>query len=213
MSALDELRDAIPEAARDLRLNLQSVLAEGALSPAQRWGTAIAAAVAARNPRLREAILAEGRAQVDAAVVEDGIAAAALMGMNNVYYRFRHLIGRDVYSEKPARLRMNRIAKPAGNKVDFELFCLAASAINGCETCLKAHEKVFSPEVSARIRSTTPSASPPWSRARRWRWIWPPRVRRPPPPRPVGAPLAGGRKAATIRSCGLLSAYRRERCC
>lgn len=142
MSALDELRDAIPEAARDLRLNLQSVLAEGALSPAQRWGTAIAAAVAARNPRLREAILAEGRAQVDAAVVEDGIAAAALMGMNNVYYRFRHLIGRDVYSEKPARLRMNRIAKPAGNKVDFELFCLAASAINGCETCLKAHEKV-----------------------------------------------------------------------
>jgi lipoyl-dependent peroxiredoxin subunit D len=142
MSALDELRDAIPEAARDLRLNLQTVLAEGPLSPAQRWGTAIAAAVTARNACLREAILAEGRTQVDAAVVEDGIAAAALMGMNNVYYRFRHLIGRDVYSEKPARLRMNRIAKPAGNKVDFELFCLAASAINGCETCMKAHEKM-----------------------------------------------------------------------
>jgi alkyl hydroperoxide reductase subunit D len=143
MSALDELRDAIPEAARDLRLNLQTVLAEGALSPAQRWGTAIAAAVAARNPRLREAILAEGRTQVDAAVVEDAIAAAALMAMNNVYYRFRHLIGRDVYGDKPARLRMNRLAKPAGSKVDFELFCLAVSAINGCQTCMKAHEKVI----------------------------------------------------------------------
>ena len=64
------------------------------------------------------------------------------MGMNNVYYRFRHLIGREVYSEKPARLRMNRIAKPAASKLDFELFCLAVSAINGCESCLKAHEKV-----------------------------------------------------------------------
>ena len=141
MSALDDLRDAIPEAARDLKLNLQSVLAESSLSPAQRWGTAVAAAIAARNPQLRAAIVAEARGQTDGAVVEDATAAAALMGMNNVYYRFRHLIGRDVYSEKPARLRMNRIAKPAGSKIDFELFCLAVSAINGCQSCMKAHEK------------------------------------------------------------------------
>jgi alkyl hydroperoxide reductase subunit D len=138
MSALDELRDAIPDAARDLKLNLQSVLAESSLSPAQRWGTA----VASRNALLRDAVLTDARAETEAAVVDDAIAAAALMAMNNVYYRFRHLIGREVYSEKPARLRMNRIAKPAGNKVDFELFCLAVSAINGCESCLRAHEKV-----------------------------------------------------------------------
>jgi lipoyl-dependent peroxiredoxin subunit D len=142
MSALDELRDAIPDAARDLKLNLQSVLAESSLSAAQRWGTAVAAAVASRNSLLRKAILTEARSATEAAVVDDAIAAAALMGMNNVYYRFRHLIGRDVYSQKPARLRMNRIAKPGGSKVDFELFCLAVSAINGCESCLKSHEKV-----------------------------------------------------------------------
>jgi alkyl hydroperoxide reductase subunit D len=142
MSLLDEARDALPDAARDLKLNLQSVLAESTLSPAQRWGTAVAAAVASRNARLREAVIAEARAQADAAAVDDGIAAAALMGMNNVYYRFRHLIGREAYAEKPARLRMNRIAKPAGPKVDFELFCLAVSAINGCETCMKSHERV-----------------------------------------------------------------------
>jgi lipoyl-dependent peroxiredoxin subunit D len=142
MSALDDLRESIPDAARDLKLNLQAVLAESSLSTAQRWGVAVASAVAARNPALREAVLADARAQVDAAVVEDGIAAAAIMGMNNVYYRFRHLIGRDVYKERPARLRMNRLAKPAGSKVDFELYSLAVSAINGCETCLQAHEKV-----------------------------------------------------------------------
>ena len=144
MSLLDEARDALPDAARDLKLNLQGVLAESTLSPAQRWGTAVAAAVASRNARLREAVIAEARAQLhpgaDAAAVDDGIAAAALMGMNNVYYRFRHLIGREAYAEKPARLRMNRIAKPAGPKVDFELFCLAVSAINGCETCVRSHE-------------------------------------------------------------------------
>lgn len=142
MSLLDEARDALPDAARDLKLNLQAVLAESTLSPAQRWGTAVAAAVASRNARLREAVIAEARAQADPAAVDDGIAAAALMGMNNVYYRFRHLIGREVYAEKPARLRMNRIARPAGPKVDFELFCLAVSAVNGCESCLKSHEKV-----------------------------------------------------------------------
>jgi lipoyl-dependent peroxiredoxin subunit D len=142
MSAVDRAGDALPEAARDLKLNLQSVLAESTLSPARRWGTAVAAAVASRNALLRDAVIGEARAHADQAVIDDGIAAAALMGMNNVYYRFRHLIGREVYAEKPARLRMNRIAKPAGPRVDFELFCLAVSAINGCETCLKSHERV-----------------------------------------------------------------------
>jgi alkyl hydroperoxide reductase subunit D len=143
MSALEALRDAIPDPARDLRLNLEAVLRESTLDPPQRWGVALASAVASRNARLREAVLADARAAaVDPAVIDDALAAAALMGMNNVYYRFRHLIDKPSYREKPARLRMNRIARPAGKKVDFELFCLAVSAINGCETCIQSHEKV-----------------------------------------------------------------------
>ena len=132
----------IPEAARDIKVNLQSVLQPGPLTPAQRWGVAIASAVAARNPRLREAILADARLEVGNDVVEDATAAAALMAMNNVYYRFRHMIGKPSYAQMPARLRMQRIAKPATNKPDFELFCLAVSAINGCEMCIRSHEEV-----------------------------------------------------------------------
>jgi alkyl hydroperoxide reductase subunit D len=64
------------------------------------------------------------------------------MAMNNVYYRFRHMVGKPSYEAKPARLRMQRIAKPATNKADFELFCLAVSAINGCEVCIRSHEAV-----------------------------------------------------------------------
>lgn len=62
--------------------------------------------------------------------------------MNNVYYRFRHVIGKEEYARKPARLRMNRIAKPATSKTDFEGMCLAVSAMNGCEACIRSHEKV-----------------------------------------------------------------------
>jgi alkyl hydroperoxide reductase subunit D len=142
MAALDAIRDAIPEPARDLRLNLQAVLQAGVLTPAQRWGVALAAAAAARHAPLRDAILADAAAEVDAAVVEDAFAAAALMGMNNVYYRFRHMVGKASYSEKPARLRMNRLVKPATSKVDFELFSLAVSAVNGCEACVRSHEQV-----------------------------------------------------------------------
>jgi len=124
VDALEQLRAAIPDAAKDIRLNLQAVLRGGSLSEPQRWGVAAAASTAA-----------------GAAVVEDARAAASLMAMNNVYYRFRHMVGKPIYGEKPAGLRMNRLMQPATNRVDFELMSLAVSAINGCETCVRAHEK------------------------------------------------------------------------
>jgi alkyl hydroperoxide reductase subunit D len=140
--ALEAVRQTLPEAAKDIRLNIQSVVLEGgALSTAQRWGVAAACAIASRNLALRDAIVEDAREHAGEAVVEDARAAAVLMAMNNVYYRFRHMIGKPVYSQKPARLRMQRIAQPATNKADFELLCLAVSAINGCEACVKAHEQ------------------------------------------------------------------------
>lgn len=141
MANLEALRELIPEPLRDIKLNLQSVLASGGnLSPAQRWGVAVASAAAVNHPELRDALVLAARKEVEHAVIEDAMAAAALMAMNNVYYRFRHLVGKASYLEKPARLRMTRIARPATSKLDFELFCLAVSAINGCESCIRAHE-------------------------------------------------------------------------
>jgi alkyl hydroperoxide reductase subunit D len=141
MHALETLRAAIPDAAKDLRLNLGAVLQPGTLTPAQTWGVAVATAIASRNPQLRQAVLEDALVTVPPEVVEDAKAAAALMGMNNVYYRFRHFIGKPEYGEKPARLRMQRLAQVATNKADFELFCLAVSTINGCEMCVRSHEE------------------------------------------------------------------------
>jgi alkyl hydroperoxide reductase subunit D len=142
MDRIEQLRQMLPEPARDIKLNLQSVFQQSSLTPAQVWGTAVASATASRNPDLAAAVLADARGQVEDAVISDALAAAALMSMNNVYYRFRHMIGKESYSQKPARLRMNWIGKPAASKVDFELFCLAVSAINGCEMCVRSHEEV-----------------------------------------------------------------------
>ncbi len=143
MTHIDALRDSLPDAARDIRINLQNVLTPAILNADQTWGVALACAWAARNEQLTRAILADAQAAgVSAPVIEDAKAAAVLMGMNNVYYRFRHMIGKESYGQKPARLRMLRIQQVSSNKVDFELFCMAVSAINACESCLRSHEAV-----------------------------------------------------------------------
>ena len=140
MSAVESLRARLPENARDTKLNLQSVMQSVTLTAAQRWGVAVASAAAARNAELLDAMLADARDEAGDSVIDDALAAASLMAMNNIYYRFKHMVGKPSYEAKPARLRMQRIAKPATNKTDFELFCLAISAINGCEMCIRSHE-------------------------------------------------------------------------
>lgn len=138
---LDELRAGLPDHARDLKLNLGSVLQAQELTEQQIWGTALASAIAARNEALLKAITAEAASRLSPEALRAARTAAAIMGMNNVYYRFVHMVGGD-YGDRPARLRMNALAKPEVDHVDFELWSLAVSAINGCEMCVRAHEKV-----------------------------------------------------------------------
>ena len=135
------LAERFPDVARDIRINLQNVLQPATLSADQVWGTAVACAHAARNGALQQALVADARAAgVGDGVLADARAAAVLMAMNNVFYRFKHVIGKDQYQKKPARLRMQRLAQVTSNKADFELFCLAVSAINNCQSCMAAHE-------------------------------------------------------------------------
>jgi alkyl hydroperoxide reductase subunit D len=138
---LEELRAGLPDHARDLKLNLASVLQQQELSEQQTWGTALASAIAARNPALLQAVAAEAGARLSPEAERAARTTAALMGMNNIYYRFVHMAGGD-YADRPARLRMNALAKPGVDHADFELWSLAVSAINGCEMCVRSHEKV-----------------------------------------------------------------------
>ncbi len=144
MTTLDTLRESIPDYARDLSLNLGSVLAPtGApgLTEVQLWAIALTSAVASRNAAFARDIESLARVRLDAAHMRAAHSAAAIMGMNNVYYRFVHLVGDAEYAQMPARLRMNVIGNPGIAKPDFELLCLAVSAINGCGMCVESHEK------------------------------------------------------------------------
>ena len=137
---MKNLRDRIPDWAKDLRLNLDAIPRIDSLSPRQLWGTVLASAIATRNAELTAAAGEEAALHLDAAALRAARTAAALMGMNNVYYRFTHLVSNHEYATMPARLRMQGIADPGVDRVDFELWCLAVSAINGCGKCLEAHE-------------------------------------------------------------------------
>lgn len=142
MEALQRLAAGMPDTAKDIRLNVTAVLQQSSLSPAQRFGTALAVAWSLGDHALAGAIVADAGDQLPAGTAADAQAAAALMAMNNVYYRFRHMVAKPEYEQLPPRLRMQRLSAPAGDKVDFELFALAVSAVNGCATCVQAHERV-----------------------------------------------------------------------
>jgi len=141
--SLDALRDTLPDELKDIRLNLSSVLAGENLPPAQALGVALAAAAFVRCRPLAAALEADLRAAdagTAAPVISDAVAAAGLMAMNTVYYRFRHMVGKETYAARPPRLRMSRIAQPATSKADFELMSLACAALAGCELCIRNHE-------------------------------------------------------------------------
>ncbi|MDP3417367.1 carboxymuconolactone decarboxylase family protein [Falsiroseomonas sp.] len=139
--SLEAIRARLPDYAKDLKLNLGSLATEPVLNQQQRAGTFVASAIASRNAELTAALVAEFGAQLSPEALTAAKAAAAIMGMNNVYYRFTHLVGGD-YANMPAKLRMNVMAKPGVDKADFELWSLAVSAINGCGMCMESHEKI-----------------------------------------------------------------------
>ncbi|MBX6360334.1 MAG: carboxymuconolactone decarboxylase family protein [Acidobacterium ailaaui] len=140
---LDSLIDSLPSHAKDLKLNYSSLVRQNTeLTPQQLWGTVVASAIATRNPDLTAAALDEGAKKLSQQALEAAKAAASVMGMNNIYYRFLHLTSNEKYATMPARLRMNVMRTHGVDHNDFELWSLAVSAINGCGKCIDSHEKV-----------------------------------------------------------------------
>ncbi|MGE0736947.1 MAG: carboxymuconolactone decarboxylase family protein [Alphaproteobacteria bacterium] len=137
--SLDSLKDRLPAYAKDIKLNLSNIAASTALNPQQAWGAMLAAALAARNETVTQAIATDAAQHLSPPAMEAAKAAAAIMAMNNIYYRSVHLLGDPEYRKLPARLRMTVIGNPGVDKLDFELWSLAVSAVNGCGMCLEAH--------------------------------------------------------------------------
>jgi alkyl hydroperoxide reductase subunit D len=137
---LETLKNALPDYAKDLKLNLGALSNETSLNDQQKWGVFLATAYAVGEPTTVRAINGEVQGRLSPEAQRAAKAAAAIMGMNNVYYRFTHLIHDESYRTMPAKLRMTAIGAPGIEKADFELYSMAVSAVNGCGKCMDAHE-------------------------------------------------------------------------
>ncbi len=138
--SIDAVRDLIPAYAKDISLNLGSLASETVLNDQQKWGTFLASAHAIGVAPVVRAVEAAAAEHLSPEAMNAAKSAAAIMGMNNIYYRALHLMHNPEYQTIPARLRMNVLGNPGVDKIDFELWSTAVSAINGCGACLDAHE-------------------------------------------------------------------------
>lgn len=140
--SIQNLKTRLPDFAKDARLNISKVMSEeGApgLAQNQIYMIGLACSYATKQPDVIRAMLGEVSASLSPEEINAAKAAATLMAMNNVYYRFLHLSSDKSFGQMPANLRMNIIANPGIEKIDFELLSLAVSAINGCGMCLDSH--------------------------------------------------------------------------
>ena len=142
--SLEALKGLMPDFAKDIKLNISSVIKEdpnSGLTLNQIYGIALSAAYATKNHAVVEAVSGEAAATLTQEEVNAAKAAATVMAMNNIYYRFIHLAHDNELSQMPAGLRMNVIGSPGIDKVTFELYSLGVSAINGCGLCIESHAK------------------------------------------------------------------------
>lgn len=139
--SIDIIKNALPDYAKDVKLNLSSLAYEEMLTEQQLWGTFLACAISGRNQFIVQNIEAQASKHLSHDAMKAAKAAASIMAMNNIYYRFVYLSSNNEYQNMPAKLRMNVIGNPGVEKEDFELWSLAVSAMNGCGMCIDAHEQ------------------------------------------------------------------------
>jgi alkyl hydroperoxide reductase subunit D len=141
--SLKAFAESLPDYAKDLRLNLSSILNDQQLGEERKNTLLLACAHGSGYRPLVEAAEADVGSSLDEKIANAARGAAAVMAMNNVYYRFVHLVANPEYGTMPAKLRMNFIGSHGVPKEDFELFSIAVSAMNGCGMCIDSHERVL----------------------------------------------------------------------
>ena len=148
MSNFTVFLDSLPDYAKDIKLNAKSVIVNpvNGLTKKQVAICAISSAVTTKSRFLIN--LLEEHFAIDLSEVEISAArgCAAIMGMNNIYYRFLHLCSNHDYQSMQPGLRMTIIANSGIDSKDFELAALSASAITGCGMCIDSHEKKLKAE-------------------------------------------------------------------
>lgn len=140
---IQNLKSDLKDYAKDIKVNLGNIISKevenSPLSQKRLAGVALSSAFAIKNNKIIDAIIAEFSEHLDETYINACKTAATTMAMNNIYYRFVHLVGDKDYSTMPAGLRMQSISNHGIDKIDFEFFSIAVSVINGCGMCIESH--------------------------------------------------------------------------
>jgi alkyl hydroperoxide reductase subunit D len=143
---IDAIKNLLPDYAKDIRLNLSSLFQSNTGDNLNEQQTLLVALSCAYGTKCQPLISAfETLAQAHLSATEQTAAklSATLMAMNNIYYRYTHSIENTAIKALPAKLRMNGVAQPGIQQENFELCCLAVSALNGCALCMSAHSQTL----------------------------------------------------------------------
>jgi lipoyl-dependent peroxiredoxin subunit D len=140
--ALDLLEEGKSRYVADLKVNFKNSLESEFLTKKEIALLGVAIAVNANNALLLEFFKGSAQSEnTSAEEIAEAVGCASLLSANNVFYRFRHFMNKEKYNEIPARIKMNIMGRPVTGKEFFELMSLAVSAVNGCEMCVRSHEK------------------------------------------------------------------------
>ena len=140
--SFEQIKESLPDFAKDIRLNLSTLFTQKeqmALSISQFYGVALSVAYSLKNADLIQQLEEDAGEYLSEGLIKGAKTAATMMAMNNIYYRFVHLVKDEDFAKMPAQLRMNSMRNSGVSQEDFELFSLAVSAINGCGLCIDSH--------------------------------------------------------------------------
>lgn len=144
MSWVDQLKDSIPEYAKDIKLNLDAVINRSTIDTDQALYLSVAAAFSTGNGKLLAFIVANATDEVEK---NAALTAGSLMAQNNIWYPYMEMADDVSLKGLPAQLRMNSIASHGGTtKAKFEAYSLAASIVGKCHFCVKAHYETLKQE-------------------------------------------------------------------
>ncbi|MFD5496363.1 carboxymuconolactone decarboxylase family protein [Streptomyces sp. NPDC001812] len=141
--SFESLKSRLPDYARDLTLNLDAAIGRSDLPVQRLWGTVLSTAIASRSAVVLRELEPEARAVLSPEAYRAAKTTASVMALNNVFFRTRHLLSDKEYGNLRTGLRMNVLGDPGVDRVDFEFWAFAVSAVNGCGLCLDAHESVL----------------------------------------------------------------------
>jgi alkyl hydroperoxide reductase subunit D len=153
MQWIDQVKESLPEYAKDTKLNLDAVIKRSTLDPVVAEACALAALVTTGNGKLLNFFLANTDLNIKTDTVDNvkerdaAMTAASIMAQNNVWYPYVEMADDPALAGLPAQLRMNAIASHGGtSKTNFEAYSLAASIVGKCHFCVKAHYETLKKE-------------------------------------------------------------------